>query len=324
MSGAARKSATGNTGTADRRASLAAAFERIVATPELHRTWIDVPGAAGILRCEEDELWALRDAGLVLQDGCFDAYDLINIGMAEGLKRTTAEREMMFFNLLLRSNGRDWVSSTRYEVTSEAVCDNGWGCAGGTWPVVPDLSAVRWGARSICEGVVRWKGEADLSGTRRTVKSPVVRRIWEEFLSSYSFQHVPESLSSDAAATMERSVGDCIALSKVLALKLQESGYLAQCASGYIFGGARASWHTWVHFIDDDGTAKDLDPAMALLSDKFFDNAYKQFCFGSFLNRILPVAQGEQARVNHSHVGESSVQSKTLTIRMRPTTTEGK
>ncbi|MGY4643755.1 transglutaminase domain-containing protein [Cellulomonas sp. URHB0016] len=295
--------------------SLIDAFERITPSPPGYQVWIDESRARGILHCGEDELRDLQEAGLATSGDLVERYDVWNLGFAEGAQRSRGEREMLFFNRLLRSYGSDWISPYQYEMTATTLCPRGALCESTGWPD-PDIPGATWTDRQAGGGEAQWRGSITMQGRAGEVVSPVVRALWDELLETYGFQFTTSALAAETELTRQRRVGDCAALSKVLALDLRSAGLDAHVRSGYIFGGARTRWHRWVEVVDEDGATKALDSAMAMIADTFFTPQYKAFCFGSRLNRIIPLDDVEQFYV--SHECGSEVHRTYVDVRLRP------
>ncbi len=278
--------------------NLTEALQRITPTPVKYQVWTDWVTAKKVLRCTADELDALRRAGLATSGELVEQYDVWNTGFLEGVQRSRGEREMIFFNRLLRSNGSDWVSGFKYAVFAVSECTEGALCSSADW-AIPSTSEVRWTTVNRQPGRAEWRGTLVMHGLGAAVVSRTVRTVWDQFMATYGFQFTSIALAADVAQTRFRRRGDCTALSRVLVEDLQEAGYTADLRAGYIFGGERTRWHRWVRVLDDDGSYKHLDPAMAMLADRFFTPEYKAFCFGSRLNRIIRLDDEEQFYVRH-------------------------
>jgi len=285
--------------TTARWETLLAGFAQVVPVPAEHRRWIEWDDALGTLRCGPNELHALVDCGLASQDGRVEAHDTWNTGLYEGSERTTPERELLVLRHLLDSRAGDWLSPRRYVVTTQAVCPWGAVCppsAGWTTPALPDVT---WSGHRTAPGHATWQGEVWLSGRAARVLAPDLLGLWHERLSSYRYHVVPPSLARQPAATRERGVGECEALTRVLVQDLAAAGWPARLRTGHLLGGARTRRHYWVDVTDVDGDVKELDLAMAILAERFFTERYRQFCCGSRLNRILPLSREEDFTTRH-------------------------
>ncbi|MBX7269051.1 hypothetical protein KIF24_25500 [Micromonospora sp. Llam7] len=270
----------------------------VVPTPPEHRTWIPEVEALDTLRCTGEELEQLVAAGLVRDGGRYENYDVWNLGLLSGSGRSRPEREMVFFARVLKSFGADWVSRRRYEITGWAECPRAEDCPSRDW-VAPALPDVVWEQEQIQPGRAEWRGQVVSSGMHATVRDPRVRDAWNHLLEQYRFHFTPASLSPDMASTLRRRVGDCEALCRVLLRDLLDLGIPTELEPGYIFGGARLRRHAWLRFADSDGQSKVLDPSMALLAEMFFTPEYKEFCFGSSINRVIRRDSGKEAFVTH-------------------------
>lgn len=279
--------------------SLLEALERVVPVPAEHRTWISEDAAIDCLRCDRSELLAARDAGLATRAEDYERYDVLNLALAEGKQHTQIEREMVFFGRLLRSHGRDWTSPFDYQIVAEARCPREADCQDGQWLIAPSIPGVRWMSKESGSGYAVWEGSITLEGRCEPILSPLIARVWDEFLVSYRYQFTPYSLANDVVRTRERKVGDCFALSRVLADELNVARGNAVVVPGYIYGGSRARRHMWVEVLDDDGAMKSLDPSMALLAESYFTEEFRGHCFGSRLNRIIRLESEADFNVNH-------------------------
>lgn len=286
--------------------SLLDALSVVVPTPADHRVWIDEPSVLEILRCTPDQLAQLVDSGLAHEEGCYDNFDIWNLGLLSASGRTRPELEMILLARVLRSYQADWVSMRRYTVTGSVECPLGRDCPSPEWrpPALPD---VRWTEEKVQTGRAEWRGEAELSGRSALVREPRVREVWNDVTTRYRFQFTPERLASDAARTRERGVGDCEALCHVLMQDLLDLGIPTELQPGYIYGGFRMRRHSWLRITDSDGQVKVLDPSMALLADMFFTPDYKAFCYGSSLNRLVPVRRTEDFVADHPCVPDGDI-----------------
>lgn len=278
--------------------SMIDALSLIVPTPAEHRVWVDEVRALDVLRCTPARLAELVDAGLVREGDRYENYDVWNLGLLSGSGSTRPEREMIFFARMLKSFQADWVSTRRYAITGTVQCPRGDDCRFPEW-VAPSVPDVRWAEEKIQAGRAEWRGEVELSGQKSTVRDPRVRDAWNRLVADYGFQFTPEQLALDVARTRERRVGDCDALGRVLLSDLLERGVPAELQPGYVYGGSQLRQHSWLKITDSDGQSKVLDPSMAILADMFFSPEYKAFCYGSRLNRMLPLAKHEDALASH-------------------------
>lgn len=301
-----------------RSETLAAAFRQVVPVPPEHSRWIEPAEALGVLRCTADELRAVVDAGLAQREGLVEAHDVWNTGLYEGSERTTPEREMLVLRHMLASRGGDWVSPRRYAVTARAFCPRAPECpASADWQT-PRLPGVNWSGRQTAAGNATWQGDAWLSGREASVRDPGLRGVWMELLDSYRYHAVPPRLARQTDATRRRGVGECEALSRVLVQELAAAGWPSRLATGHLLGGARTRRHYWVEVADADGEAKALDPAMAILADRFFSPRYRRFCGGSLLNRVLPVARNEDFEIEHDGAHGPIAVAVELNLRLLP------
>jgi hypothetical protein len=278
---------------------MRAAFAQVVPVPPEHRRWLEPEEALGVLRCTGDELQALVEAGLVNRDGCVEGHDTWNTGLYEGSERTMPEREMLVLRHMLASRGGDWVSPRRYAVTARMFCPWAPDCSPSAEWATPRLSGVNWSGHQIGAGNATWQGEVQLSGKASSVRDPGLHGAWLELLNSYRYHATPPHLARQTEATRARGVGECEALSRVLIQDLAAAGWPASLRAGLLLGGARTRRRYWVEVTDADGDVRALDPAMAILAERFFSPQYRQFCCGSLLNRVLPLARDEDFETRH-------------------------
>ena len=302
-------------GSSGRRDDLRDALAVTVPIPRDHQAWVPRDSALRTLRCAPADLDALLADGLAHQDGRVERNDVWNVGLNDASGRSAPVLEMHFFELMLRSGGADWLSARRYTAVAEAWCPWEAACADPVW-LQPPRSSVRWESQTGGPGTQRWTGDVVLTG-RRSTPDPVLGEPWEHVLRTYAYQATPPSLARDVARTRERRVGDCEALAKVLVDDLQAAGHEARLQTGYVLGGVRTRWHYWVRVTGPDGTTTSLDPSMAVLAQRFFSPEYAAWCYGSELNRVLPLADEEDFCVEHSCAAGAARLPVALTLRAR-------
>lgn len=303
---------------APRSETLLAAFAQVVPIPSGHRRWIDEEEALSMLRCTPDELRALLAAGLATDDGRVEAHDTWNTGLYEGSDRTTPEREMLVLRHLLSSGENAWVSPRRYIVKAQASCPWAPDCSPSAGWATPGLRGVSWSGRQTGAGTATWQGEVTLTGTLSSVRDPGLHEVCQGLVESYRYHATPPRLTRQTEVTRERGVGECEALSRVLVQDLAAAGWPARLRAGHILGGARTRRHYWVDVTDGDGEVKVMDPAMAILSERFFSPQYRRFCFGSLLNRILPLAGEDDFQIRHDGPHGPVEVSVQVTLRPQP------
>lgn len=301
---------------APRSETLLAAFTRVVPIPSGHRRWIGKEEALGLLRCTPEELQSLLDAGLVTEDGRVEAHDTWNTGLYEGSERTAPEREMLVLRHLLSSRESAWVSPRRYTVKAHAVCPQAPDCPPSAGWALPRLPGVSWSGHQTGAGTATWQGEVTLTGTSSSVRDRGLHEAFQGLADSYRYHATPPLLARQTEATRARGVGECEALSRVLAQDLAAAGWRARLRAGHLLGGARTRRHYWVEVMDRDGEVKVLDPAMAILAERFFSPQYRRFCFGSLLNRMLPLAGEEDFQTRHE--GPHGPVDVTVQVTLRP------
>ncbi|UZN03403.1 transglutaminase domain-containing protein [Cellulomonas sp. S1-8] len=298
-----------------RRDDLRDALAVTVPVPSGHQAWVTRDAALRTLRCTAADLDSLLAAGLAHQGGQVERNDVWNVGLHDASRRSVPAREMLFFDMMLRSEGADWLSARRYTAVAEARCPRGPACAEPVWPQ-PPRSGARWESQTGGPGASRWTGDVVLSG-RRTTPDPVLGEVWDHLLETYAYQATPSSLARDVERTRERRVGDCEALARLLVDDLQAAGHEARLQTGYLLGGVRTRWHYWVRVTGRDGTTTSLDPSMAVLAQRFFSPEYARWCYGSELNRVVPLVEEDDFWVEHVCATGSARVPVELTLRIR-------
>jgi hypothetical protein len=119
------------------------------------------------------------------------------------------------------------------------------------------------------------------------VSSKLIAEVWHSTLERYRYQYTCPQLAIVVQETRRRRVGDCVALSTVLAAELQERGIQARVRSGFVWGGMTGRLHQWVEAIDTDGRWKVLDLSTAIHARDFAMADYAGFGFGSLSNRVI-------------------------------------
>lgn len=294
---------------------LRAALVDVVQVPPGYRHPVTTDAAARVLRCTRTEVEALAQLGLQGADGVLDRDDVWNLGLYDPARRSAPSMEMLFFERTLRSGVPGWVARRTYAVVAEARCPAGARCAGGSWEVAL-RGAVAWAGSAVDDGVGRWWGDVTLDGEHVTAPSPRVADLWRDVVDRLRYHATPGGLVLDAGATRARGVGDCETLARLLHHDITAAGLPADLRVGYLMGGVRARRHFWVAL--GDGTpGLTLDPAMAVLAHRFFDDAYREFCCGSRFNRVLPVGAESDFFVRHACAGAEHRLDVTVGGRLR-------
>lgn len=192
-----------------------------------------------------------------------------------------------------------WTDPIHYRISAEATCPHGTKCDSSEW-VSPEIIGVHWYHATAGKAGARWVGTADLRGANATVLEIGIAQIWNRLLAEYRYHAMPRALSESPMTTARRGVGDCAAMSNLLAQLLIEQGVPAKVCAGYIAGGLSARVHHWVEATDRDGQPKTLDLSMAMLAPMFFSSKYAEFCFGSKLNQVMKVPTGKSTMIRHN------------------------
>jgi hypothetical protein len=270
----------------------------IVPTPPEFRQWVTADDVRTVLRCSEPDLDDLRRSGAATLNGAFDRFDIWNAGFYSGSRNSKPELEMQLSGRLLELPGRDWISPVTFRVLVESACPRGGECDGSHWSA-PAITGITWEEHDVMPGRARWAGRVHRVGARATVHAPRAVSTWHAMLRDYRYHCVPAALATSTQATRHRRVGGCTALSLVLAEELAVHGLQARMREGFLVAGFAPRVHTWAELLDSDGAWKPLDISMASLARTFFTQEYARFCFGSMLNRLVPVDIGATAFVRH-------------------------
>ncbi len=274
------------------------ALHTVVPSPAGSQEWTSRRDACTVLGTTDEELQVLVEAGLAERDGMIDRFDVWNVGLRDQAWGARPAREMVFLNRLLRAGDSDWLAARKYDVTVTARCPHGAACAGTAW-TRPDVLGVGWASQAVTESSVTWRGHVVLQGTAGPALSAAAAACWDRVTGDYRFQFTPPAVAGDVNLTRGRRVGDCVALSRLLAEDLQRAGVEARVCSGYMFGGLRMRQHQWVTARERGGMLVTLDPSMALLADDFFGPEFREFCRGSHSNRCLQVGTAQDWFVEH-------------------------
>lgn len=284
------------------------ALRHIVATPQGFQQWITVDDAQSVLRCDEIDLREIATIGLAMVNGHYEASDVWNLALHSNSGNTRPELEMKYFNLLLKS-ATAWIAPSRCAFSIRCQCPNGVDCKGGSW-YPPDFDLSLRPGPVNCRSERSWSCDVVLVGHESAIKSNGVRLLWMDYLSQLRFHYTNPDLALQPETTLSRGVGDCKALSVALAHGLRDRGYVSRVRQGYLLGDISARVHYWVEVIEE-GDWKELDLSMAILCDRFFTSDYREFCFGSTLNRLLRVKPSGNALVRHC-CGDSELELKAV------------
>jgi hypothetical protein len=311
--------------------------------PGYRREDVDRAGALDILRCSDEVLTELADAGLPNSGGGerFDRYDLFNLALYSKSGMSAAERGIRFALRWMTRDPQTWFEPMRWTYSLVLQGPSG-GSGEATFSVArpapevfggrveridaaaadraveppgspgPDIVVVTEGDTAQVDAVLRTVGEP------RTLRSRRLREIVSEYShGDYRWARMPEELQRHPELVLPHGVAPCISVSLDLAEKVRAAGYPARTRRGWILGMLDLA-HSWLEVTDDDGQVKVVDPIFASLADHA-DRAHPDFreaCFGSALNRLLPTAhEADNGLYRHSRGGVSTVPKSTLTIR---------
>lgn len=261
-----------------------AALNSVVVTPEGYRRPADIAYGLHVLRCSHSELGTLLRACDEAGNPGPDEYDYWNIGLYSGSKRSRPELELAFFWRFFMKR-RDWFSPIRHQVKFQAVCPWGAKCESALWGQ-PDLPGFVWTASRTERGRAWWVGGIERRSTASPMSSELIAEVWHSLLSSYRYQYTCPELAVVVQETRRRKVGDCLAVSMLLAAEFNERAVEARVCTGLILGGVTGRIHAWVEAFDN-GNWKSFDLSTAIHAKDFSLNEYADLCFGSLSNRVL-------------------------------------
>lgn len=317
--------------------SLAVLF----AVPAPHRVEnIDRTQALEMLRCGPELLDELVRAGLpaaVRPDGIFfDRHDLINLALHSGTGRSMPERAVRYALRWMGESPDSWTTPLHWTFDIELHCDRAGGCSAGSRFVHTRLLPERNGGaieQWECDrplppgeedlvlggpGPVRFAGRLRTQGRLMELRSPVLRRITQEFLDAgYRWARLPKVVQADYEAVMAAGVAPCVTASLFLEREYRAAGYPAVSRSGWILGMLDLA-HAWVEVVDDDGISKCVDVVFDRLS-RHAERAHPDLArasLGSRVNRVLPTgATAGQPHTRHECHGRVSAGEVRTVIR---------
>lgn len=270
---------------------------RVELTPPGYRRLVGATYAKNVLRCSQADLDALVATCGEAPGSRLDAFDIWNIGLYSRSRRSRPELEMSYFWRSVLRRG-DWLAPIRHQVTFLAACTRGTECDSDSWSY-PDVQGITWRDRVLRQGHARWVGEVEQAGTTAIVSSKFIARVWHASLERYRYHYTYPALATVVQETRRRKVGDCTALSAMLAAELCDYGFQARVRSGFLLGGMEGRMHQWVEVADSDGHWKTLDLSMALIGKIFSMKDYIDFCFGSISNRVISAGESGNTTVSH-------------------------
>lgn len=319
------------------------ALERTFLVPEDHRVgYFDRVAALDMLRCGEQVLDELVQAGLPTlgEPGAewFDRFDLFNLALASGSQTSVPEKAIKYALRWMHRGPKTWTESLDWTFVVDLSCpldtcgeDPEWSHAqmlpeavGGElydWKVEPE------GARMVGDqlrysgpGPLRFSGNVSTSGELMQLRSPVLRRIVEDFFAvGYRWVRLPEPLQWEYQRLLDAGVSPCISASLFLAREFEAAGYPAVTRRGWLLGMLDLS-HSWVEVTDDDGVVKPIDPIFTWLTE-YADKPHPDLAaasIGSRMNRLLPAAMtADGLMATHSCGGRELTPRRKTMIRRR-------
>lgn len=275
------------------------ALNKVVASPPNYRIPKDAAYGQAVLRCSSSEVISLLTAWREAGYSDPDRYDYWNIGLYSGSGRSRPELELTFFWRAYMGR-RNWNALVRHQMAFQAVCPRGAACESNSWSQ-PEFSGFTWHLVELRKGHAYWAGEIEQRGVAAHVSSKLLTEAWHESLERYQFHYTRPELAVLVQETRRRRVGDCLALSTLLAAELDECGVPAKICTGFLWGRMAGRPHSWVEAVDTDGEWKPLDLSTAVHARDFSIRDYADFGFGSLSNRAV---RG-QASVSHLCGGDT-------------------
>ncbi len=325
------------------------ALEGLFTVPDDHRVgYFDRAGAVNLLRCGEDVFDQLVKAGLpyVGEPGAelFDRFDLFNLALASKSAESVPEKAITYALRWMNHGPEtwtarlDWNFSVTMECPLEACSDDPYWtharllpeAVGGeiySWQVEPeDARIVEDRLRYAGPGPVHFSGHVSTSGELMGLRSPVLRRIVEDFFAvGYRWVRLPEPLQWEYERLLGAGVAPCISSSLFLEKEFRNAGYETFTRRGWLLGMLDLS-HSWVEVIDDDGVTKPVDPIFTWLT-AYADRPHADLAeasIGSRMNRLLPAAMAANELMATHRCGDSrEMDPRRKTVIRRRSASEG-
>lgn len=274
---------------------LEAAWSRVRPAPAPYQRWIDADAVSAVFR-DSQAARALSDMGLSMPDGRFEAFDVWNLALLSGTRRTRPELEMAYTARLFSEASVSNVSDVL--LSASATCVRG--CSAGSWGTPTIVEGVSWQVDSDATGSRVWTGEHQLRAEVGSIGSARLRTTWSTIVDRFDFHYTQPELALDAALTLDRGVGDCTAISVLLSKLLARAGLRVRIRSGYLLGGLNSRPHQLVEAVDDDGMFKAMDATLAILAKGHLPSWLRDCCCGSRPARVLLDPPGAAQTVPHS------------------------
>lgn len=259
------------------------AAEQVAATPEDLHNLIGVAEVQRILRCSPMDIHAIIQTPLSLGNDQFDQWDIWNLGLYSRTRLSQPELEIRLLDRALHK--LDGLEEIFVNGVIVAKCPYGTACDGGVW-VPPEYEAM-----TVCElevsflGEHRWNISGMLRGRPNQIMSSDILAIWEAS-KEIRFHFIPHHLE-DVFSTRERMVGNCRALSRVLAKDLRNIGIVADVCQGVVWGPFSVHEHAWVDIEDIDGNRKTLDPSVGTMTGIQMQNPTSSYLLGTRASRLI-------------------------------------
>jgi hypothetical protein len=270
------------------------ALETFVAVPAAHaEPTISAESACTFLRCSQETLAELLDAGLPAYDGRCDRFDLVNLALRSASGASIPEVSLRQSFRFVTKDVRQWCEPRRWRVELDLRCAPG--AHGGVhewtawtplpWPDTAESTpTVERFAGARVE--VRW--EVRTAGCDAPLVSPTLRELVHDYVGERDFAQMPLAVQADGDWMEQRRIFDCLSGSTALQRRCADAGIASRVRQGWL-GGLIASPHAWLEAEDADGCWKTVDPAFHALSLRLYPAcvAFHAFCLGSRLNRLI-------------------------------------
>jgi hypothetical protein len=258
------------------------------------------------LRCSESAAEAIIGAGLPEREGTLDFYDLMNLALLSGSRRTAPELGLVALGHAFRAALAAPDASTTATIVARQACPEG--CAGGCEWELPEMVGARWRALPATDDVHTWEIDVSMAVPPvEAIRSPTIVTAAAEVLRRYRFHWCSPEARARIDLSVERGVGDCYSLSLLLAEELRRVGVECELRHGLLIGLATVNLHTWVEAVDVDGVRRPLDPTMAIISEMFFPpataEALRDRWMGSRSPRLVEFVDYERFRTGFSASG---------------------
>jgi hypothetical protein len=297
-------------------------FERVPA--EFARYAVDLDGAARLLGLSRERTAELAPRALPHEADpehgpLFDYVDVMNLALFAGTSRDSIPELALRFLLRFASGARpSWYEPRHWLVRVRAPQTVGDDAVSPDLRLLrPDLAApgveeldprdlpIATATATAAKASVEPPGyevAVRLTGAEDAVGEPDVQAIYDDMLAALLsgtvvYQSVSEQLRMLHERAWDLGMADCVVVSRLLAQRLREAGYLARARRGYLLGLV-GSDHSWCEYLED-GRWKTLDLVFAFLAGGAGHRRiqappeFAAACRGGRFNRLLPCEADE-------------------------------